>query len=110
MCFFFSRIRRHTRGSLVAGVQTCALPISPRYGTCLWCGGGGSRDMPGYMIWGLTVYGLLLLFLYVAQRGLLYYPDPTVPDPAQWGVPEMTPVRVEEIGRASFRARVCQDV
>src|SRR3546814_17907578 len=26
--FFFSSIRRHTRGALVTGVQTCALPIS----------------------------------------------------------------------------------
>src|SRR3546814_6679010 len=30
MClFFFSSRRRHTRCSLVTGVQTCALPISP---------------------------------------------------------------------------------
>src|SRR3546814_2594471 len=27
LCFFFSSIRRHTRCSLVTGVQTCALPI-----------------------------------------------------------------------------------
>src|SRR3546814_2928434 len=27
--FFFSSIRRHTRWSLVTGVQTCALPIFP---------------------------------------------------------------------------------
>src|SRR3546814_6937241 len=27
MLFFFSSIRRHTRGALVTGVQTCALPI-----------------------------------------------------------------------------------
>src|SRR3546814_11319880 len=26
-CFFFSIRRRHTRGALVTGVQTCALPI-----------------------------------------------------------------------------------
>src|SRR3546814_8464972 len=26
-CFFFSSRRRHTRGALVTGVQTCALPI-----------------------------------------------------------------------------------
>src|SRR3546814_20679121 len=26
--FFFSSRRRHTRGALVTGVQTCALPIS----------------------------------------------------------------------------------
>src|SRR3546814_4467908 len=30
MLFFFSSIRRHTRCALVTGVQTCALPISPR--------------------------------------------------------------------------------
>src|SRR3546814_11610395 len=29
-CFFFSSRRRHTRCALVTGVQTCALPISPR--------------------------------------------------------------------------------
>src|SRR3546814_3052283 len=28
--FFFSSRRRHTRGALVTGVQTCALPIIPR--------------------------------------------------------------------------------
>src|SRR3546814_8879099 len=27
-CFLFSSRRRHTRGALVTGVQTCALPIS----------------------------------------------------------------------------------
>src|SRR3546814_967916 len=27
-CCFFSSRRRHTRGALVTGVQTCALPIS----------------------------------------------------------------------------------
>src|SRR3546814_10859636 len=30
-CFFFSSRRRHTRCALVTGVQTCALPIWPRY-------------------------------------------------------------------------------
>src|SRR3546814_8565635 len=29
LLFFFSSRRRHTRGALVTGVQTCALPISP---------------------------------------------------------------------------------
>src|SRR3546814_9803666 len=29
LSFFFSGIRRHTRCTLVTGVQTCALPISP---------------------------------------------------------------------------------
>src|SRR3546814_2758382 len=30
-CCFFSSRRRHTRCALVTGVQTCALPILPRY-------------------------------------------------------------------------------
>src|SRR3546814_2408237 len=30
LLFFFSSRRRHTRCALVTGVQTCALPISPR--------------------------------------------------------------------------------
>src|SRR3546814_8700754 len=30
VCFFFSSRRRHTICALVTGVQTCALPISPR--------------------------------------------------------------------------------
>src|SRR3546814_7795603 len=32
-CFFFASRRRHTRCALVTGVQTCALPISPRGST-----------------------------------------------------------------------------
>src|SRR3546814_4682208 len=30
LAFFFSSRRRHTRCALVTGVQTCALPISPK--------------------------------------------------------------------------------
>src|SRR3546814_18128107 len=33
-CFFFSSRRRHTRCSLVTGVQTCALPISTHAWSC----------------------------------------------------------------------------
>src|SRR3546814_3802738 len=33
--FFFSSRSRHTRCALVTGVQTCALPISPKGGTGL---------------------------------------------------------------------------
>src|SRR3546814_15861074 len=33
MCVFFSSGRRHTRCALVTGVQTCALPICPRWST-----------------------------------------------------------------------------
>src|SRR3546814_13596651 len=34
MLFFFSSRRRHTRCALVTGVQTCALPISPKSRDC----------------------------------------------------------------------------
>src|SRR3546814_1918850 len=34
--FFFSSRRRHTRCALVTGVQTCALPISPRGNPGRW--------------------------------------------------------------------------
>src|SRR3546814_3797426 len=33
--FFFSSRRRHTRCALVAGVQTCALPIYPQAGAAV---------------------------------------------------------------------------
>src|SRR3546814_827809 len=33
LCFFFSSRRRHTRGALVTGVQTCALPIYAAFAT-----------------------------------------------------------------------------
>src|SRR3546814_3292280 len=37
--FFFSSRRRHTRCALVTGVQTCALPISPRRAVVGWDSG-----------------------------------------------------------------------
>src|SRR3546814_20504736 len=39
--FFFSSRRRHTSCALVTGVQTCALPISPRAGAVLVLGKTG---------------------------------------------------------------------
>src|SRR3546814_3185755 len=47
--FFFSSRRRHTRCALVTGVQTCALPICPRYEAILGYA-TGERD-PGYDAW-----------------------------------------------------------
>src|SRR3546814_17890259 len=48
--FFFSSRRRHTRFALVAGVQTCALPISPEQdpgGEADPRGGGQGARAPG---------------------------------------------------------------
>lgn len=52
------------------------------------------RRIMGYIATALGVYALFVVVLYVAQRGLLYHPDQTVPDPAEYGVPEMNAVRV----------------
>jgi len=52
------------------------------------------RSIMGYIATALAVYVLLVGALYVTQRSLLYHPDRTVPDPADFGVPEMQVVRV----------------
>ena len=39
-------------------------------------------------------YAVLVLLLFVLQRSMMYHPDPTVPDPAQWGAPRMEAVRL----------------
>src|SRR3546814_8864351 len=81
--FFFSSRRRHTRCALVTGVQTCALPIFM------------TRSLFAnkllVMIDGRTVYTPLFAgVLWELQNVLLEDVD-----------------RIEEIGRASCRERVC---
>lgn len=41
---------------------------------------------------GVAIYLSLLLFLYVAQRSLIYHPDATRPEPGAWNVPDMSVV------------------
>lgn len=50
--------------------------------------------MTGFLIAGVTMYGLLLGGLYFGQRSLIYHPDPTVPEPHEHDVPEMRAIRV----------------
>jgi hypothetical protein len=45
--------------------------------------------------WAVALYGLALAALYVFQGSLIYYPNNDTPEPARWGVPEMTPVTLE---------------
>src|SRR3546814_4571972 len=83
--FFFSSRRRHTRCALVTGVQTCALPISRMFlvpQQDIFVGGrqGGS---------GSYEYSLLASEIDVLKTWL---------------------PRVQKIGRASCRERVCQYV
>lgn len=47
-----------------------------------------------YIATALGIYALVIALLYVVQRSLLYHPDQTVPDPAEYGVPEMTATRI----------------
>jgi len=43
----------------------------------------------------IGVYVLMLAAVYLFQRNLIYMPDRTRPEPAQFGVPEMRPVTLE---------------
>lgn len=54
--------------------------------------------MTGFLIAGVTLYGLMLGGLYFGQRALMYHPDPTVPFPHRHGVPEMEAIRVPVSG------------
>lgn len=48
----------------------------------------------GYVFSALGLYVSFIALLYFAQRSLLYHPDQTIPDPADYGVAEMTAIRV----------------
>jgi fermentation-respiration switch protein FrsA (DUF1100 family) len=39
-----------------------------------------------------AAYLAVICYLYVTQRRMIYFPDPTRPDPASWGVPDMRAV------------------
>src|SRR3546814_2152468 len=84
--FFFSSRRRHTRCALVTGVQTCALPISPK----LIPGFAARGDAPwmsfGVMGGDMQPQGQAQIVINRVDYGL------------------------EKIGRASCRERVCQYV
>lgn len=50
--------------------------------------------MTTFLVLGASGYALLVAFLYLRQRALMYYPDHTVPEPHDHDVPDMTPVRI----------------
>ncbi len=50
--------------------------------------------MTGTILTAVALYGLLVGGMYIGQRHLMYFPDHSVPDPATYGVPEMTALRV----------------
>src|SRR3546814_5831955 len=115
-CFFFSSRRRHTRCTLVTGVQTCALPIS-------------DDEQPDREELGAQPALHRLPNLFPGERQLPSGPGlPPPSEPSLQGMepdlpatqqPEPDPAMQEElsqlvtgleIGRASCRERVCQYV
>src|SRR3546814_8180492 len=104
MLFFFSSRRRHTRGALGTGVQTCALPIlrTPRAqcsGKCrvgdqVPAMGGGRAETAGNLV--LTLGAGLKVGQAVFQTIL----DALV-------VTHFKVQSGQEVGRASWRERVC---
>src|SRR3546814_7929951 len=92
--FFFSSRRRHTRGALVTGVQTCALPISPMISEPS-CGissqPSGPRALPKPRDEGDQAAGSWAARLEQART-------------------EAQSLNKAQIGRASCRERVCQTV
>src|SRR3546814_2010723 len=97
--FFFSSRRRHTRCALVTGVQTCALPISL---TSSSDGQMGSEaNEPSGLIPGLAAWeneGGHVEMAKSQKRSNREIRKPKTEKPKT------------EIGRASCRERVCQDV
>src|SRR3546814_6317476 len=95
--FFFSSRRRHTRCALVTGVQTCALPISPHFGSSVQAGScsGNSTNLPGKA--APTQLGDQLNKTIGSLRAAADFNSPNK-------------AAAEQIGRASCRARVYQYV
>ncbi len=51
--------------------------------------------MTGVIAWAAGLYVVVVLFLFLSQRSLLYFPDPNVPEPDEYGVPEMAIERIK---------------
>ncbi len=48
----------------------------------------------GYLFGALALYAGFIAVLYTAQRSLLYHPDQTIPNPADYGAADMTAIRI----------------
>src|SRR3546814_10562870 len=105
--FFFSSRRRHTRCALVTGVQTCALPILPHRLADIFeidlmaDAGAGGHDLE--IVERLRAPFEELVALHVA---LIFERDVIL---ERFGGAEFVD-HPREIGRASWRERVCQYV
>src|SRR3546814_5575555 len=99
VCFFFSSRRRHTRGALVTGVQTCALPI---FRDLDGLSAGSSLAIPVVKPHQRILIGDVKVVAYQREpvRGVEIFGED--------GSCFVGAVAVTEIGRASGRERVCQ--
>src|SRR3546814_2773283 len=105
--FFFSSRRRHTRCALVTGVQTCALPIFT--GT----NGKTSTVEMTRQLWRMAGHHAASIgTLGVATADDSVSTGLTTPDIVTFlsNVAGLAREGVTQIGRASCRERVCQDV
>src|SRR3546814_2211548 len=102
--FFFSSRRRHTRCALVTGVQTCALPIFPYTPVC--------RPGVGMAMTTLSEVGRKVRADFTtAPHRLAYHQIMLVEEGSGVFTIDSTPYESRvEIGRASWRERVCQYV
>src|SRR3546814_9254421 len=104
--FFFSSRRRHTRCALVTGVQTCALPIYHQRGREL----ATALMMLAAAGWIVAAGGWFVQSAGdLVRRGLTL----TAADVADFAPAEAlmrNGVEILQIGKASWRERVCQYV
>src|SRR3546814_17243798 len=121
--FFFASRRRHTRCALVTGVQTCALPISP---TAIMVGTGlGAKRGVLFKNASALESAAHIDTVVLDKTGTLTKGEPEVTDYLPIGMDDIELLslaaaaeresehplaKAVEIGRASWRDRVCQNV
>src|SRR3546814_2098071 len=106
MFFFFSSRRRHTRCALVTGVQTCALPIS------IFPASVSATDLVGVDMRQLAFDRIGMPLSHLVQKRGCHRPE-TMGGHLVAGIAEPAQPRIDrilDIGRASWRERVCQYV
>src|SRR3546814_4081711 len=110
MCFFFSSRRRHTSCSVVTGVQTCALPIllsfSPELFFSLADRRINVRPMKGTRPRGTDPASDRRYARELAESAKDRAENLVIVDLLRNDLSRIS----REIGRASCRERVCQDV
>src|SRR3546814_4314200 len=108
MFVFFSRRRRHTKCSLVTGVQTCALPLYLVPLVSLGYLLGLDQDRVTAAAGGMMA--VMLMRSGGAVAGIIVDELVSVEDAVIHGTEETLPGQELQIGRASCRERVCQYV